>query len=79
MVAHNGRFPGPAALNRAFTLELDSRDAAKAQRWAQLLGEDALLRCHGQGNCTDVCPMDLSPTDSILRLRRRAVLRLFGL
>ena len=78
MVAHDARFAGPAALNRAFTLELDSRDAAKAQRWAQLLGEDALLRCHGQGNCTDVCPMGLSPTDSILRLRRRAVLRLFG-
>ncbi len=79
MVAHDARFAGPAALNRAFTLELDSRDAAGAQRRAQLLGEDALLRCHGQGNCTDVCPMGLSPIDSILRLRRRAVLRLFGL
>jgi fumarate reductase iron-sulfur subunit len=79
MVAHNGRFPGPAALNRALTLELDSRDDGREARWAALLGEDALLRCHGQGNCTDVCPMDLSPTDSILRLRRRAVLRVFGL
>ena len=79
MVAHDARFVGPAALNRAFTLELDSRDAAQVQRRAQLLGEDALLRCHGQGNCTDVCPMGLSPTDSIVRLRRRAVLRLVGL
>ena len=77
-MAHNPRFPGPAALNRAFTLQLDSRDGAGEPRWAALLGEDALLRCHGQGNCTDVCPMGLSPTDSILRLRRRAVLRLFG-
>ena len=79
MVAHNARFPGPAALNRAFTLELDSRDGGKDARWAVLLGDDALLRCHGQGNCTEVCPMGLSPADSILRLRRRGVRRLFGL
>jgi succinate dehydrogenase/fumarate reductase-like Fe-S protein len=38
-----------------------------------LLDEDALPRCHGQGNCTDVCPMQLSPTQSIVRLRRMAV------
>ncbi len=73
MVAHNPRFPGPAALNRAFTLMADSRDGGKGDRWAPLLSEDALWRCHGQANCTEVCPMELSPTDSILRLRRRAV------
>jgi len=28
LVAHNPRFPGPAALNRAFTLQRDRRDAA---------------------------------------------------
>ena len=44
-----------------------------------VLAEDALLRCHGQANCTDVCPMGISPTESILALRRRAVLRLFGI
>ncbi len=77
MVAHNARFPGPAALNRAFTLQLDSREDATEPRWAALLDEDALLRCHGQGNCTEVCPMGLSPTHSILRLRRRAVLTVF--
>jgi succinate dehydrogenase / fumarate reductase iron-sulfur subunit/fumarate reductase iron-sulfur subunit len=76
MVAHDPRFPGPAALNRAFTLMADSRDGGKAERWAPLLSEDALWRCHGQANCTEVCPMELSPTDSILRLRRRAVISL---
>lgn len=79
MVAHAGGFPGPAALNRAFTLQRDHRDAATDERWTALLADDALNRCHGQGNCTDVCPMDLSPSDSIRRLRRRATLRLFGL
>src|SRR6266576_2957704 len=42
MVAHADGFPGPAALNRAFTLQLDHRDAAKDERWMALLGEDAL-------------------------------------
>lgn len=70
MVAHNPRFPGPAALNRAFTLQRDSRDGGSADRWSVLLGDDALARCHGQGTCTEVCPMGLSPTASIIRLRQ---------
>ena len=73
MVAHDARFVGPAALNRAFTLQRDRRDAGHGTRWRTLLDEDALPRCHGQGNCTDVCPMRLSPTESIIRLRRMAV------
>ena len=78
MVAHNARFPGPAALNRAFTLQRDRRDAAHGARWSVLLGDDALPRCHGQGACTDVCPMALSPTRSIIRLRQMAVRQLVG-
>jgi succinate dehydrogenase iron-sulfur subunit len=77
MVRWDPRFPGPAALNRAFTLAADGRDAGAAARWAALLGEDGLVRCHGQGQCTAVCPMELSPTDSILRLRRKAARALF--
>ncbi|MGH7388181.1 MAG: succinate dehydrogenase/fumarate reductase iron-sulfur subunit [Candidatus Rokuibacteriota bacterium] len=73
MSAWNARFPGPAALNRAFTLQRDSRDGATAARWAALLPDDALPRCHGQGNCTEVCPMGLSPAGSIVRLRQMAV------
>jgi fumarate reductase iron-sulfur subunit len=79
MVGHHPRFPGPAALNRAFTLQRDSRDAGAAARWTLLLSEDALARCHGQGNCTEVCPMGLSPATSIIRLRQMGTLRLLGL
>jgi fumarate reductase iron-sulfur subunit len=61
-----------------FTLQADSRDAARADRAARLLSEDGLVRCHAQGNCTEVCPMEISPTHSILALRRRAALRLLG-
>lgn len=79
MTAWNPRFPGPAALNRAFTLQRDSRDTADGARWAVLLSEDALSRCHGQGNCTEVCPMGLAPSASIASLRRMAIRRLLRL
>jgi fumarate reductase iron-sulfur subunit len=78
MVAHDPRFPGPAALNRLYTLQQDSRDAGHAERATVMFSEDTLMRCHTQANCTDVCPMGISPTASILALRRRAVLRLLG-
>ena len=76
-VANDEKFPGPAVLNRLFTLQADSRDTGKADRTAVLLAEDALLRCHTQANCTAVCPMEISPTNSILALRRQAVVGLF--
>jgi fumarate reductase iron-sulfur subunit len=79
LVAHNERFPGPAALNRAFTLQRDRRDHGAQARWSVLLSDDALARCHGQGNCTEVCPQGLAPTTSIIRLRQMATRRLLGL
>jgi fumarate reductase iron-sulfur subunit len=78
MVANDERFPGPAALNRLYTLTQDSRDGGQADRTAVMLSEDTLTRCHTQANCTDVCPMGISPTRSILALRRGAVRRLLG-
>jgi succinate dehydrogenase/fumarate reductase-like Fe-S protein len=77
MMAHDPSFPGPAALNRVLTLLADQRNGASDERLAQLTRRDALNRCHAQANCTAVCPMDISPTDSILALRRRAIARLF--
>jgi fumarate reductase iron-sulfur subunit len=78
IAGHDAAFPGPAALNRAFTLQTDSRDADHEARWSVLMSDDGLARCHGQGNCTEVCPMELEPSGSILKLRRRATFRLFG-
>jgi fumarate reductase iron-sulfur subunit len=79
VAARSARFPGPAALNRVLTLALDSRDGGAEGRWSVLLSDDALARCHGQGNCTEVCPMGIAPSTSITRLRRLAVRRLVGL
>jgi fumarate reductase iron-sulfur subunit len=76
IAGHHPRFPGPAALNRAFTLQRDARDAGGSERWSVLLSDDGLARCHGQGNCTDVCPMGLAPAHSIVRLRQLATRRL---
>jgi len=78
MVAHAPRFPGPAALNRAFTLQRDQRDGVAEARWSVLISDDALARCHGQGNCTAVCPMGLAPSSSIAHLRRLGVRRLLA-
>jgi fumarate reductase iron-sulfur subunit len=78
IAGRNPRFPGPAALNRAFTLQRDARDAGTAARWSVLLSDDGLARCHGQGNCTEVCPMGLTPARSIVRLRQLATQRLFS-
>jgi fumarate reductase iron-sulfur subunit len=73
IVGTNPAFPGPAALNRAFSVAADSRDAGGVwARWEALFSEDGVFRCHGQAQCTAVCPMGLSPADSILRLRRMA-------
>ena len=78
MVRWDPKFPGPAALNRAFTLLADSRDAGSAAQVPAVFGEDGVWRCHGQAQCTAVCPMEISPADSILRLRRKAVRALFS-
>jgi fumarate reductase iron-sulfur subunit len=78
IVGHDPRFPGPAPLNRAYTLQMDSRDAAREERLQLLSSDDTLARCHAQANCTAVCPMQLEPAGSILALRRRAVRALFG-
>lgn len=65
-------------IDGAIECQRDRRDAAHAARWSALLSDDALVRCHGQANCTEVCPMEWSPADSILRLRRIADARLVG-
>jgi fumarate reductase iron-sulfur subunit len=80
MVGHNDRFPGPAALNRALTLELDHRDGGREGRGA-FSWATTRSRCHGQGNCTRLSDEPLagrfdSPASSA---RRATVVRSVGL
>jgi succinate dehydrogenase/fumarate reductase-like Fe-S protein len=78
MVAHNERFPGrPRSIAPSRSSATRATRPAR-RRWRVLLSDDALARCHGQGNCTEVCPMGLAPTTSIIRLRQLATRKLLG-
>jgi succinate dehydrogenase/fumarate reductase iron-sulfur protein len=72
VVGLNERFPGPAALNRAYTLTNDVRDGARAERLAVAGGPDGAWRCHQLFNCASACPRHLVPTRAIRELRMDA-------
>jgi len=61
---------GPHAMNRVFTLVEDARDSARDARLAIVDSEHGCWKCHIQQNCTEVCPMDLSPSAGIQHLKR---------
>jgi succinate dehydrogenase / fumarate reductase iron-sulfur subunit/fumarate reductase iron-sulfur subunit len=68
---------GPMALHRALNLIVDPRDKARSERLGLVAGESGAFRCHTLGNCRDACPRGISPTHSIERLKRLAVLDFF--
>lgn len=78
MVATNGEYLGPAALNRAYTLIADKRDAIRVERLKAVGRSYGVWRCHDQFNCAEVCPKNLVPTKSIQQLKKRCVLQKFG-
>ena len=77
LVTLNPRYVGPMALNRALSLSVDPRDGRREERLQVVTGEDGAFRCHTLGNCRDVCPRGISPTQSIERLKRMAVFEQF--
>ncbi len=78
MVGTNPEYLGPAALNRAFTAIRDSRDRATAERMKVLNSREGVWSCHTQFNCTEACPVDISPTRSIQKLKRLQVRNVFS-
>ncbi len=77
VVKWNPAYLGPAALNRAWTLENDERDGARAERLLAVAGDAGCHACHTHMSCAEHCPKHLSPTRSIAGLKRasmRAVL-----
>ncbi len=78
LVTLHPRYAGPMALHRALNLIVDPRDKARAERLQIVAGEAGAFRCHTLGNCRDVCPRGISPTHSIERLKRLAVMDWFG-
>jgi fumarate reductase iron-sulfur subunit len=76
VVAWNPDYLGPAALNRAWTLVNDVRDAAHAERLRAVSGDAGCHACHTHLACTERCPKQLSPTASIAGLKRATALAL---
>jgi fumarate reductase iron-sulfur subunit len=70
IVKWNRDYLGPAALNRAWTLVNDVRDAGKLERLLAVSGDAGCHSCHTLASCTELCPKKLSPTRSIAGLKR---------
>ncbi len=73
VVAADPAYLGPAALNRAWTLQNDVRDGDHAGRLMAVAQGSGCLACHSQGSCARWCPNGLNPTASIAGLKRLAV------
>jgi len=63
-------FLGPAALNRAWTLVNDVRDADRQARLRAVAGDAGCHACHTQGSCSERCPKQIAPTAGIAGLKR---------
>ena len=70
VVAWNPDYAGPAALNRAWTLVKDVRDAASLERLRAVAGDAGVHACHTHMSCTERCPKQISPTAGIAGLKR---------
>jgi fumarate reductase iron-sulfur subunit len=72
VVAWKPGYLGPAALNRAWTLVNDERDAAGAERLRAVTIDGGCTSCHSMGSCAEACPKHINPTRSIAGLKRLA-------
>jgi fumarate reductase iron-sulfur subunit len=72
VVAWNPGYLGPAALNRAWTLLRDVREAGNAERLRAVAGDAGCHACHTHLSCTERCPKHISPTAGIAGLKRAA-------
>jgi fumarate reductase iron-sulfur subunit len=78
VVAWNKDYLGPAALNRAWTLVNDARDAGQDARLEAVANDAGCHACHTLMTCTELCPKKLSPTRSIAGLKRASLRWLLG-
>jgi succinate dehydrogenase / fumarate reductase iron-sulfur subunit len=60
---------GPAALLRAFRYLFDSRDAAGAERMAELDRDSGVWGCKTLRWCTDVCPKGIPVTKCLTQIK----------
>jgi fumarate reductase iron-sulfur subunit len=72
-VRWNPDYLGPAALNRAWTLVNDERDAGNRERLAAVARVGGCHSCHTHQSCEQHCPQGINPTASIAGLKQRTV------
>lgn len=72
-VAGNPDYLGPAALQRAWTLLNDSRDADRPGILTAVSGRGGCHNCHSMGSCAQYCPNGLNPMRAIAGLKRETV------
>jgi len=76
-VAGNADYLGPAALQRAWTLYNDAKDASKLNILEAVSGKGGCHNCHSQGSCRLYCPNDLNPMAAIAGLKRETARSFF--
>jgi len=76
-VANNPDYLGPAALQRAWTVYNDSKDAGRQQVLDAVSGVGGCHNCHSQGSCAVHCPNDLNPMKAIAGLKRATATSFF--
>ena len=72
VVTWNKEYLGPAALNRAWTLVNDPRDAGQKARIEAVAHDAGCHACHTMMTCTELCPKKIEPTAGIAGLKLRA-------
>ena len=77
-VAGNPDYLGPAALQRAWTVYNDAKDANKDAILDAVSGKGGCHNCHSMGSCTTYCPNELDPMSAIVGLKRATTRRFFG-
>ena len=79
VVSWDRDYLGPAALNRAWTLLNDVRDAGNAARLEAVSASSGCQACHTHMSCTEFCPKAIAPTYSIAGLKRAMMANTLGL
>ena len=72
-VRWNADYLGPAALNRAWSLVNDQKDAGNRARLAVVAADGGCHACHSHQSCHEHCPQGLNPTAAIAGLKRRTL------
>jgi fumarate reductase iron-sulfur subunit len=78
VVSWNKDYVGPAALNRAWTLLNDERVANRKEVLAMATEEGGCSSCHTHGNCMRHCPVGISPTRSIVGIKKMSLVSLLN-